>query len=90
MNSITFVHIQKIHPKQYERYVAMRDESRSLMNQDRIEYEAEKSAEFAQDDFNRIVMDFMIKGMHPATLLDDPSFDSLLNGMIEFWDLFSF
>lgn len=43
--------------------------------------EPQNVTKFGQNDFNRIVLDFMIKGMHPPTLLTDSSFGTLLNGL---------
>lgn len=51
----------------------MKEEERLSTCQSRL-------AKFEQTDFNRIVLDFMINGMHPPSLLEDPSFDTLLNG----------
>lgn len=39
--------------------------------------------QFEHSDFNRIVLDFMIKGMHHPSLLEDPTFETLLNGEID-------
>lgn len=70
---------QRMHPKDYERFLAMKEEEKSQMYHDRNEYQASKS-KFDQKDFDRIVMNFMISGMQPPSLLEDPSFSTLLNG----------
>lgn len=62
-----------MHPKEYERYISMREQNGVR--------EPQNVAKFGQNDFNRIVLDFMIKGMHPPTLLTDSSFETLLNGL---------
>lgn len=69
-----------MHPKDYERYVALKEEERAQMYRDRKEYLAEKMSKFEQNDFNRIVLNFMINGMHEPSLLEDPTFATLLNG----------
>lgn len=69
-----------MHPKDYERFLAMKEEEKSQTYHDRNEYQAQHSSKFDQRDFDRIVMEFMINGMHHPNLLEDPSFSTLLNG----------
>lgn len=69
-----------MHPKTYERFLAMREEERQTLKQERRDYQAQSMAKFEQSDFDRIVLDFMINGMHHPKLLEDPTFDTLLNG----------
>lgn len=54
------------------------------IDQEREEiYSLAMKKRFNQIQFNRIVMDFMIHGMHPPSLLKDQSFVTLLNGKFE-------
>lgn len=69
-----------MHPKDYERFLAMKEEEKSHIYHDRNEYQAQQATKFDQRDFDRIVLDFMISGMHQPNLLEDPSFSTLLNG----------
>lgn len=69
-----------MHPKTYERFLAMREEEKQTLNLERLEYQSQSITKFEQTDFNRIVLDFMISGMHHPKLLEDPTFDTLLNG----------
>lgn len=69
-----------MHPKTYDRFLAMREEEKQTLNQERLEYQLQPITKFEQNDFNRIVLDFIINGMHHPKLLDDPTFDTLLNG----------
>lgn len=68
-----------MHPKEYDRFVIMKDEEKSHLRE-RIEYKLIKSHEFDQNDFNRIIMNFMINGMQKPSLLMDPAFHALANG----------
>lgn len=61
-----------MHPSEFERYKKMK--SGEKVNEDHIETKLDQS------DFNRIVLDFMINGMHHPDLLHDSSFAKLLNG----------
>lgn len=72
---------QRMHPKDYERFVALKDEEKAQLYHDRNEYRAQQTSTFEQSDFNRIVLNFMINGMHQPSLLEDPTFDTLLNGI---------
>lgn len=87
-----------MHPKEYERYVELRDKEKFVRNEYQSQLKSQPQTEqsqtgqpqsqtpiqpmakFEQTDFDRIVTDFMINGMHAPTLLEDPSFDMLLNG----------
>lgn len=69
-----------MHPKEYERYVALEEDEKSQLFAERNEYLALKSTTFLQADFNRIILNFMIGGMHGPCLLEDPSFATLANG----------
>lgn len=71
-----------MHPKEYERFLLIKEKEKSHTYHDRVEYEANQTAKFEQSDFDRIVLNFMISGMHPPDLLTDPSFSTLLNGLI--------
>lgn len=77
--------IQRMHQKEYDRYLSTKEQENFGINPNRIEYQAQQTTAFEQKDFNRIVLDFMINGMHPPTLLTDPSFDILLNGWSTFF-----
>lgn len=70
-----------MHPKEYERYSALKEEEKAQNYRDRSDHLAEKSSKFEQNDFNRIVLNFMINGMHEPSLLEDPTFATLLNEM---------
>lgn len=69
-----------MHPRDYDRFLALKEEEKSQTFHDRNEYQAQHSSKFDQRDFDRIVMEFMISGMHQPNLLEDPSFSTLLNG----------
>lgn len=77
-----------MHPKDYERFLAMKEEERSQIYHDRNEYQAQRTSAFEQNDFNRIVLNFMINGMHEPSLIEDPSFATLLNGKIPLFLIF--
>lgn len=63
-----------MHPKEYDRFLAMKEEERIGVVQ------MGQFVRFEQSDFNGIVLNFMISGMHHPSLLEDPSFETLLNG----------
>lgn len=71
---------QRMHPKDYERFLSMKEDEKSQTYHDRNEYLAQQSSKFDQRDFDRIVLEFMISGMHHPSLLEDSSFSTLLNG----------
>lgn len=77
-----------MHPKDYERFLAMKEEERSQIYHDRNEYQSQRTSAFEQNDFNRIVLNFMINGMHEPSLIEDPSFATLLNGKIPLFLVF--
>lgn len=69
-----------MHPKDYDRFLTMKEEEKLSLLQEKPDYQTRQMAKFEQNDFNRIVLNFMISGMHHPGLLDDPSFAILLNG----------
>ncbi|XP_055309472.1 uncharacterized protein LOC129573192 isoform X2 [Sitodiplosis mosellana] len=72
-------HLSRMHPKDYERFLAMKADEKSSNHHDRNESQANQASKFNQKDFDRIVLNFMISGMHSPNLLTDPSFSTLLN-----------
>lgn len=68
---------QRMHPQEFNRYKRIQEDERLKLNRDRIEYQESK---FDQNVLNRMVLDFMINGMHQPGLLEDPTFAKLLNG----------
>lgn len=73
--------MQRMHPESYERFLTLRHEqSKPNLYSERLGKHNQKIYEFEQSDFNRIVLDFMINGMHHPKLLEDLTFDTLLNG----------
>lgn len=69
-----------MHPKDYDRFLTMKEEEKLSLLQEKPDYQTRQMAKFEQNDFNRIVLNFMISGMHHPGLLDDPTFAILLNG----------
>lgn len=69
-----------MHPKAYDTFLTMKDEKKQTSTQERLEHQTQSSSKFEQNDFNRIVLNFMINGMYHPKLLTDPLFEILLNG----------
>lgn len=69
-----------MHPESYEQFLAMKEEERHSLYPEKAKNHCQLTAEFEQSDFNRIVLEFMINGMHHPKLLEDRTFDTLLNG----------
>lgn len=70
-----------MHPKDFDRFlIIMKEEEKLGLHQQTPDYQTRQMANFEQNDFNRIVLNYMISGMHHPRLLEDPSFAILLNG----------
>ncbi|XP_031635544.1 uncharacterized protein LOC116348631 [Contarinia nasturtii] len=79
-SSSNFVkHLSRMHPKMFDRFLTLKEEEKSNI---RNEFKANKKYEkFDQHDFDRIVLNFMIDGMHKPALLQDPTFHTLVNDL---------
>lgn len=69
-----------MHPECYERFLAMKEEEKGCLYSEKSKHHGQQAVQFEQSDFNRVVLDFMINGMHQSKLLVDPTFETLLNG----------
>lgn len=72
--------IQRMHPESYEQFLTLKSTHKLNSYSEKLGIRSRRIEEFEQNDFNRIVLDFMINGMHHPKLLEDPTFDTLLNG----------
>lgn len=71
-----------MHSNDYSRYLQLKEKSddRRAERMHSTQHQTGKQSNFSQTDLDEIVLNFMISNMHPPTLLEDESFEILVNG----------
>lgn len=71
-----------MHLDDYHRYLQLKQDLdyRRTEKAHSTQHQEGNKSHFSQTDFDEIVLNFMINGMHPLTLLEDKSFQVLVNG----------